>query len=57
MFSGDADLSIYDYNDEESNIELQRVIQDTEYFSINKKKYLIYNIKPFNINYNIIWEK
>ena len=55
MFSGDADLSIYDYNDEESNIELQRKIQDTEYFSINKKKFLIYNIKPFNskLNYNM----
>ena len=54
MFSGDADLSVYDYNNDESNIELQRVIQDTEYYSIGKKKYLIYNIKPFNnkMNYN-----
>ena len=34
MFSGDADLSVYDYNNDESNIELQRVIQDTEYYSI-----------------------
>ena len=54
MFSGDADLSIYDYNNDESNIALRKVIQDTEYYSIGKKKYLIYNIKPFNnkLNYN-----
>ena len=52
MFSGDADLSIYDYNDNESNIEIKRVIQDTQYYSIGKKKYLIYNIKPFNNNLN-----
>ena len=55
MFSGDTDLSIYDYNDGDSNIDLQRVIQDTEYYSIGKKKYLIYNIKSFNnnLNYNM----
>ena len=48
MFSGDADLSLYDFNDTESNIDLQRVVQNTEYYSIGQKKFLIYNIKPFN---------
>ena len=55
MFSGDADLSLYDYNNAESNIDLQRVIQDTDYYSIGQKKYLIYKIKPLNKNmkYNL----
>ena len=45
MFSGDADLTIYDYNDNDSNKDLQRVIQEAEYTSIGKKKFLAYNIK------------
>ena len=55
MFSGDADLSLYDYNNTESNTELQRVVQNTEYYSIGQKKFLIYKIKPFNKNlkYNL----
>ena len=55
MFSGDADLSLYDYNNAESNTELQRVVQNTEYYSIGQKKFLIYKIKPFNKNmiYNL----
>ena len=55
MFSGDADLSIYDYNDNNSNKDLQRVIQNTEYTSIGKKKYLAYNIKTSNkkLKYNL----
>ena len=48
MFSGDADLSLYDYNNAESNIDLKRVVQDTDYYSIGQKKYLIYKIKPLN---------
>ena len=55
MFGGDADLSIYDYNDNISNKNLQRVIQDFEYTSIGKKKYLVYNINANNnnLNYNL----
>ena len=55
MFSGDADLSLYDYNNAESNIDLKRVVQDTDYYSIGQKKYLIYKIKPLNKNlqYNL----
>ena len=55
MFSGDADLSLYDYNNAESNTDLQRVVQDTDYYSIGQKKYLIYKIKPLNNNmkYNL----
>jgi len=55
MFSGDADLTIYDYNNNEANIDLKRVLQDTGYYSIGKKKYIVYNIKPFNNNldYNL----
>ena len=55
MFSGDADLSLYDYNDNASNKDLKRVIQETEYTSIGKKKYLVYNIKPLNnkLKYNL----
>ena len=55
MFGGDADLSIYDYNDSESNKDLKRVIQDIKYTSIGKKKYLVYNINTNNnyLNYNL----
>ena len=55
MFSGDADLSLYDYNDNLSNKDLQRVVQETEYTSIGKKKYLAYNIKSINnkLNYSL----
>ena len=55
MFSGDADLSLYDYNNTASNIELERVVQNTEYYSIGQKKFLIYKIKPFNtkMKYNL----
>ena len=55
MFEGDADLSIYDYNDNVSNKDLQRVVQDIEYTSIGKKKYLLYNINANNNNlkYNL----
>ena len=55
MFSGDADLSLYDYNNTESGSDLQRVVQNTEYYSIGQKKFLIYKIKPFNKNmkYNL----
>jgi len=54
MFGGDADLSIYDYNDNASNKNLQRVIQDIEYKSIGKKKYLVFNINSYNYNLNYI---
>ena len=55
MFSGDADLSLYDYNDNLSNKDLQRIVQETEYTSIGKKKYLAYNIKSINskLNYSL----
>ena len=55
MFSGDSDLSLYDYNNAESNTDLQRVVQNTDYYSIGQKKFLIYKIKPFNkqMNYNL----
>ena len=35
MFSGDADMTIYDYNDDN---KMERVIQDAYYSSIGKKK-------------------
>ena len=55
MFSGDADLSLYDYNNTESNTDLQRIVQNTDYYSIGQKKFLIYKIKPFNkqMKYNL----
>ena len=47
MFSGDADMAIYDYNDDN---KMERVIQDAFYSSIGKKKLLLYEIKKKNKN-------
>ena len=47
MFSGDADMAIYDYNDDN---EIERVVQDAFYSTIEKKKLLIYEIKKINKN-------
>ena len=47
MFSGDADMAIYDYNNDN---KMERVIQDAFYSSIGKKKLLLYQIKKLNEN-------
>ena len=45
MFSGDAEMAIYDYNNDK---KMERVIQDAFYSSIGKKKLLLYEIKNQN---------
>ena len=47
MFSGDADMAIYDYNEDN---KMDRVIQDAFYSCIGKEKLLLYEIKKNNKN-------